>query len=65
MTPNGEKKLLEGLEVISSRLANIEALLRRQSSAAQSAAPPGGAQIPDINNKSEPGPVPLRKEPVE
>ena len=65
MTPNGEKKLLEGLEVISNRLANIEALLRRQWSASQSAAPPGGAQIPDINNKSEPGPLPLRKEPVE
>ena len=63
MTPDGEKKLFDRLERMSHQLATIEALLRRHLGG-QLATPPG-AQIPDINDKSEQAPSPEPKKPVE
>ena len=63
MTPDGEKKLLDRLQLMSNQLATIEALLRRHGGR-QLATPPG-AQIPDINDKSEQASLPEPKEPVE
>ena len=64
MTPDGEKKLFDRLELMSNQLATIEVLLRRHWGGGQLATPPG-AQIPDINDKSEQAPLPEPKDPVE
>jgi len=62
MTPDGEKKLFDRLELISNQLATIEALLRRHWGA-QLVTPP--QMIPDINDKSEQAPLHEPKKPVE
>ena len=64
MTPDGEKKLFDRLELMSNQLATIEALLRGHWGGGQLATPPG-AQIPDINDRSEQAPLPEPKDPVE
>ena len=64
MTPDGEKKLFDRLELMSNQLATIEDLLRRQWGGGQPATPPD-AQIPDINDRSEQAPLPEPKDPVE
>ena len=64
MTPDGEKKLFDRLELMSNQLATIEDLLRRHWGGGQLATPPG-AQIPDINDRSEQAPLPEPKDPVE
>ena len=62
MTPDGEKKLFDRLELMSNQLATIEDLLRRHWVGGQLATPPG-AQIPDINDRSEHAPLPRAQGP--
>ena len=54
-TPDGEKKLFDRLELMRNQLATIEDLLRQWGG--QLTTPPG-AQIPDINDRSEQAPFP-------
>ena len=63
MTPDGEKKLFDRLELMSNQLATIEALLRRDCGGQLATSP--GVQIPDINDRSEQAPLPEVKDPVE